>query len=553
MDRPWVAHYDPGVPAHIEYPDVSLPELLASTARRFPRRTATVFHGKKLSYGEIDARAGAFAAGLRRLGIGPGDRVALLLPNVPQYVIAFFGILRAGAVVVPTNPLYTQHELEHQLDDAGAIAIVTLDQLFDRVQAALPYTQISTVIVTGIGEALPMYLRPLLAAKQRREGVHAVRRAGIVHRFDELLTASPSEPVPLSPDQLAVLQYTGGTTGIAKGAMLSHRNLIANTMQAFYWQGASSDEATSILCATPFFHVYGMTIGMNLAVAAGAAMLLVPRWNAKEAAGIVRKYRPAMFPGVPTMYLALSALPGFSAKSFGSLRVCISGAAPLSPDIQRRFQDVSGARLVEGYGLTEASPVTHCNPIHADAREGTVGVPFPDTDAMITDPDTWEPCPPDAIGEVTVRGPQIMLGYWKRPEETADVLRDGWLHTGDLGTVDKDGYFRIVDRKKDVIIAGGYNIYPREVEDVLASHPKIEEAAVIGVPNEYRGETVKAVIVLRVGAQATAEEIVNFCRTMLAPYKVPKIVEFQLQLPKSLIGKVLRRELLANRNSDLQT
>jgi len=408
------------------------------------------------------------------------------------------------------------------------------------VQAALPYTDIRAVVVTGIGEALPRRLQPLYTIRQWREGGSGrgfVRRGGVVYRFEDLLSSRSQVKLDdVSPDGLAVLQYTGGTTGRAKGAMLTHRNLLVNAVQAHVWQGnikrdETRDEPHVILCAAPFFHVYGLTIGMNLGVVDGATMLLVPRFVAKEVARIAEKYKPQLFPGVPTMYLALAELPGFSQRQFGSLQVCISGAAPLPPEVQRKFQGVSRVRLVEGYGLTEASPVTHCNPILGEPRPGTIGVPFPDTDAIITDPMGWEPLPPGTIGELTVSGPQVMKGYWNRPEETAEVLRDGWLRTGDLATMDEDGYFRIVERKKDLIIAGGFNVYPREIEDVLYNHPKVEEAAVVSAPSAYRGET------------ATAEEIRAYCREDLAVYKIPEIVEFRSELPKSLIGKILRREL----------
>lgn len=549
MNRPWVAHYDPGVPPTLDYPPISLPELFERTARQHPERVATIFHGAKLRYRQLQEQIDAFASGLRACGLKPGDRLALMLPNVPQFIVAFYGALKAGAVVVPTNPLYTQHELEHQLADAEATAIVTVDQLFGRLQAALPYTQMRLVVVAGIRAALPRHIRPLYSLKQWRGGVRAVRRGGVVHRFEDLLVAGPTVREDIDPQGLAVLQYTGGTTGKAKGAMLTNRNLVANAVQAHHWQGSHSvgsgsfnpDEAT-VLCAAPFFHVYGLTIGLNMSVLNGATMVLVPRFSAKEVAALAKKYKPQLFPGVPTMYVALSELPNFSERQFGSLEVCLSGAAPLPPEVQRRFEDMTSVKMVEGYGLTEASPVTHCNPL-VDCRPGTVGLPFPDTDAMITDSESWEPLPPGTVGEMTVKGPQVMQGYWKQPGETAAVLRHGWLHTGDLATMDEDGYFRVVDRKKDMIIAGGYNVYPREVEDVLYSHPKVLEACVVGAPSRYRGETVRAVIVLKDGEEVTSEEIIAFCREELAAYKVPKIVEFRRSLPKSLIGKVLRREL----------
>lgn len=544
MNRPWVAHYDPGVPHSLEYPDLTLFELFDRTAERYPDRVATIFHDARLRYRELAQQIDGFAAGLRRLGIQPGDRVAVMLPNMPQFIVAFYGALKAGAIVVPTNPLYTQRELEHQLADAGATAIVALDLFFDRVQSALPATQVRTVIVTGVASALPRHLRPLYTLKQRRAGNGPIRTGGIVHRFGDVILRDAHAPAPqVTPDDLAVLQYTGGTTGLAKGAMLSHRNLVANAVQAHAWQSHSTAEGVTILCAAPFFHVYGLTIGMNLAVVEGATMLLLPRFIPKEVASVAQKHKPQLFPGVPTMYVALANLPGFSGRQFGSLRVCISGAAPLPSEVQQRFQQVSNVRLVEGYGLTEASPVTHCNPVMGECRPGTVGVPFPDTDAIITDPDTWEPVPSGSVGELTVSGPQVMQGYWNRPDETAAVLQDGWLHTGDMATMDEDGFFRIVDRKKDLIIASGYNVYPREVEDVLYSHPRIREAAVVAAPSAYRGETVKAVIVLEEGAQVTEEEIIAYCRKELAPYKVPTIVEFRSDLPRTLVGKVLRREL----------
>lgn len=544
MDRIWTRFYDPYVPHDPRIPPRSLPEVFRDTAVHRPDWPATIFHDRETRYGDLWHQIRSFAAGLRGLGIQKGERVAIELPNLPQFVVAYYGALLAGAIVVPVNPMYTQHELEFQLADAGAVAIITLDQLFPRAQAALPFTDIRLAIVTGVEEALPAHLRGPYLLKQRRDGVHRVRGGGVVHRFSDLLHTQPLETDEFpDPHEVAVLQYTGGTTGRSKGAMLTHLNLAANAEQAFLWQAVGLEERFSVLCATPFFHVYGMTIGMNFSVRAGAAMLLVPRFDPREVAHLAQKHHPWMFPGVPTMYLALSRLPNFSAKQFGSLRVCISGAAPLAPEIQRCFEEVSSCRLVEGYGLTEAAPVTHCNPVQGYRRPGTIGVPFPATDAMITDPDTWEALPPGTIGEMTVRGPQVMQGYWNRPDETEQVLRDGWLHTGDMAVSDAEGYFTIVERKKDIIIASGFNVYPREVEDVLFEHPRILEAAVIGTPNAYRGETVKAVVVLKPDMQATEEEIIAFCRKRLASFKAPTTVEFRESLPKSMIGKVLRREL----------
>ncbi|HZU12395.1 MAG TPA: long-chain fatty acid--CoA ligase [Chloroflexota bacterium] len=553
MDRPWLAHYDAGVRASLAYPDLTLPAFFDATAGRYGDRVATVFHDAKLTYRRLKGRIDRFAAGLLDAGIRPGDRVAVMLPNLPQFLVAFFGTLRAGAIVVPTNPLYTAHELEHQLSDADAAAIVTLNHFFPRVEAALPNTDVRCVVVTDVVSALPARLQPFYGLRDRRAGGRRIAAGGVVHRFGAMLRAAPlSEPIPTGPDEVAVLQYTGGTTGTSKGAMLTHRNLIANALQALEWQhGVDEDiDHPTVLCAAPFFHVYGLTIGMNLAVAEGATMLLVPRFITDDVVHVAERYQPQFFPGVPTMYIALAEKSGVSPRQLGSIRVCISGAAPLDADVQHRFSGVTGARLVEGYGLTEASPVTHCNPVGTGGRVGTVGVPFPDTEAMITDPETWEPLPVGEVGEMTVRGPQVMRGYWRRPEETAEVLRGGWLHTGDMAVMDEDGFFRIVDRKKDVIIAGGYNIYPREVEEVLLAHPKVRDAAVIGVPNAYRGETVKAVIVLKEGMEVTTEELAGWCRDELAAFKVPRVIEFRDDLPRSLIGKVLRRSLREERTGE---
>ncbi len=352
MERPWYAHYDLEVPRSIDYPDITLPQLFEHAATRYPDRVVTIFSGKKLRYRDVKRQIDSFAAGLRALGVQPGERVAIMLPNMPRFLVAFYGALRAGAVVVPTNPLYTPHELEHQLGDAGVCVVVTLDQLFPTVQMALPYTHVRAVICTGIGDALPVQQQPIYAVKRRRQGVHLVKRAGIVHRFEELLAHQERSDTPvINPDALAVLQYTGGTTGRSKGAMLSHRNLVAKAVQAYRWQADTrQDDVGGILCVAPFFHVYGMTVGMNLGVVAGAALILAPRFVPKEVAALAEKYRPAYLPGVPTMFVALSQLPGVSPRQFRSLRACMSGAAPLPADVQARFEALSGARVVEGYG-----------------------------------------------------------------------------------------------------------------------------------------------------------------------------------------------------------
>ncbi len=548
-EKPWVKFYDEGVPAHIDYPELTLPELLAASARKYPQRTATIFMGKALSYAQLDEAATRFAIALSRLGVEKGDRVALVLPNCPQFLIGYYGAMRLGAVVVPTNPMYVEREMEHQFKDAGVKAVLTLDLFYQRVRRVKEAAGIQSIVVTSIREQLPPLLSLLYPLKAKRDGtlVNVAAEDGI-YTLPELLR-SASGPAPATrpvPDDLALLQYTGGTTGVAKGAMLTHRNLVANTAQSVAWMtpGTHKNAHDIVLGALPYFHVYGMTVAMNLAVYVGGTQILLPRFVVKDVLEAIRKYRPTTFPGAPTMYIALINSPETKKYDLSSIAACISGSAPLPVEVQNKFEAMTGGKLVEGYGLTEASPVTHSNPLFGFRKYGTIGVPFPDTDARVVDLETGtEVLGPNQPGELCVRGPQVMKGYWNRPEETEKVLRDGWLYTGDIATVDEDGFFTIVDRKKDMIIASGYNIYPREIEEVLYTHPKVAEAAVVGIPDPYRGETVKAYIVPKAGANVTAEEIIAYCHEKLAAYKVPRLVEFRPELPKSMVGKVLRRLL----------
>ncbi len=556
--RPWLAHYAPSVPHTIEIPEEPLTWLLDEASRRYGANVAVEYYGTKLTYVQLEALANRFARALTRLGVGRGDRVSICLPNVPQFPIAFYGVLKAGAIAVPTNPLYTERELEHQLSDAGAKVAITLEQLYPTLAAVRHNTPVEHVILTSPADYLPPTLGALFRLKEsvdRRRGGHASvrppRAAAGFHDFKTLLGPAHDRrgyevfelPAPAAPGDVAVLQYTGGTTGIAKGAMLTHRNLLANAIQTWIWSEQSAAEPHASLCVAPFFHVYGLTVGMNTSILAGARMVLLPRFTIKDTLKAIARYQPDLFPGVPTMYLALAREAEQHKTDMRSVKVCISGSAPLPLEVQRRFEAVSPARVVEGYGLTEASPVTHCNPVFGDRRIGTIGLPLPNTDSAIINPDTGEFLPPDGHGEIVVRGPQVMAGYWNRPDETEKVLRDGWLRTGDLGYMSDNGYFTIEDRAKDLIIAGGFNIFPREVDEVLYAHPKVLEAAVVGVPDEYRGETVRAYIVVKPGEHVTAEELDAFCKERLAAYKVPKQYEFRDSLPKTLVGKVLRRTL----------
>ncbi|MCZ7572372.1 MAG: long-chain fatty acid--CoA ligase [Ardenticatenaceae bacterium] len=556
MEKPWTRFYDPGVPATLAYPAHPLHEYLSRSARKFPDHPALIFFDRTICYRELDEAATRFAAALQALGIRTGDRVSLYLPNTPQYVIAYFGILRAGGVVVPTNPQYVMRELEHQLRDSGARAIVTLSLFFDKVQAVRGQTPLEQVIVTNIKEYFPPITKVLFTLFREQKDGHRVGISGLSNTswFQDLLNhpgSSGFTPVAVSQDDLAVLGYTGGTTGTPKGAMLTHRNLVANVEQLRVWDPEAQEGAEITVGALPFFHSYGQTVVMNLAIASAGAIICIP--NPRELDGVLKvidKHKPTRFPGVPTLYTAINNSPQLSRYSLKSIRVCNSGAGALPPEVQKAFEALTGARLVEGYGLTEASPVTHSNPLRSKRKIGSIGIPFPDTEVKLVNVETGQAVGVGEEGEIVIRGPQIMKGYWNRPDETANALRelgDGggpWLFTGDIGRMDEEGYFAIVDRKKDMIKTSGFNVYPREVEDVLYEHPAVLEAAVVGVPDEHRIEAVKAYVVLRQGRSATEQEIRDFCRQRLTGYKVPRAVEFRDSLPKSMVGKILRRVLV---------
>ena len=548
MDRPWLRHYDTQVPHTLTYPDVPLFRLLEDTARTHPRNTATIFFGAKLTYEQINAQADRLATALRHMGVQKGDRVAIMLPNCPQFVISYYAILKAGAIAVPTNPLYKPREVAFQFRDAGVKTVIALNMFMPTLQEVQAETGLQNIIVTWIKEYLPPALSVLYPLKERREktAVHVDRGPGITFWADIMhAPAQAMPPVTVTADEVALFQYTGGTTGASKGAMLTHRNLVANTLQCRHWLADMRTDGTEVsLGAIPFFHVYGMTVGMSLAVLVGASMILLPRFQVKDVLKAIQKYRPSQFPGVPTMYIAIINYPELSKYNLRSIRACISGAAALPVEVAQKFEQITGGHLVEGYGLTEASPVTHCNPIYGERIVGSIGVPYPDVEAKIVDVETHADLAAGEVGELAIRGPQVMRGYWNRPDETAGVLSpDGWLYTGDIARMDAEGYFYIVDRKKDLIISSGFNIYPRDVEEVLYEHPKVQEAVVCGIPDAYRGESVKAYLVLKPGETATAEEIIAFCKERLANFKVPRQVEFRKELPKSLIGKHLRRAL----------
>ncbi|GLV47568.1 long-chain-fatty-acid--CoA ligase [Thermus sp. LT1-2-5] len=539
--HPWYAHYDPGVPKEAPRP-VLLTEALRENARRYPKKVALAFLGRSISYAALWREVEAFAKGLQEAGVRKGDRVAIMLPNSPQFVVAFFGTLLAGGVAVNTNPMYTPRELRHQLRDSGAKALVILDQLLPRYQEVKGEAPVDLLVRTGIQDYLPFPKNLLYPLMLKRQGQAPKNREGTPWRA--FLKRGKPDPVALELDDLALLQYTGGTTGVAKGAMLTHRNLSANALQVRAWIPDFREGEEVVLGAIPFFHVYGMTVAMNLALLGAAKLVLLPRPEIGPIVEAIEAHQVSLFPGVPTLYVAFNNFPGIEKRNLRSVRACISGSAPLPLEVAERFMALTGAKLVEGYGLTEASPVTHCNPLHGPRKLGSVGLPFPGVEAKVVDEEGRE-VPLGEVGELIVKGPNVMKGYWNRPEETQKALKDGWLFTGDMARMDEDGYFYIVDRKKDMIIAGGYNIYPREVEEVLYQHEAVQEAAVVGVPDPYRGETVAAFLVLKpeYRGKVTEKDIEAFCRKHLAAYKVPRILEFRESLPKSSVGKILKREL----------
>jgi long-chain acyl-CoA synthetase len=553
--RPWLDRYPPDVPVSLEpYPATSLFSLLQNAAGGFGRRTAIAFFGRHISYQHLLAEVERFSAVLAGLGVRKGDRVGLLLPNCPEYVIAFYACQRIGAIVVGCNPLSTERELEHQLKDARVSMMIVLDQVYAKFGKVRGTVGVREVIGVKLNRYMGFPFNVLAPLKFRREAKkeghwpfipsgHSVRWwSDLMRRTGPVPPVAQVEPAT----DVAAFLYTGGTTGLSKGAMLSHRNLVANAMQASAWLSVVHPGEGGLVVALPFFHSFG-TLAMNFGVSKAAKLVLVPRFDLKMVLQAIAKEKPTLFPGVPRMFLAMSESPLLGRYDLKSLQACISGAAPLPLSVAKRFEERAGTgRVVEGYGLTECSPVTHANPLVGERKEGFIGMPLPDTDVKLVhldEPDTI--VPRGERGEMCVKGPQVMLGYWNKPEATALMIRDGWLHTGDVAIMDDDGYFRIVDRIKDMILVSGFNVYPTEIEEALYRHPKISKVAVVGLPDPVTGEHAKAYIVLKEGEAATAAEIVAWCRDEggLSGYRVPKDIEFRDSLPETLIGKVLRRVL----------
>ncbi len=557
-DRPWIAHYDKGVPASIEYPKAPLFYFLEESARKYPERACTIFNGAVITYKEMNAITDHLAAALVDMGVKRGDRVGMFMPNTPQFVMAYYGILKAGGVVVATNPLYTAPEIEHQASDAGIEIMFVMTNFYKTIKTAQPGTKIKKLIVTNLKETLPPLLSVLFTLAKEKKGGFRIEGGlaeGDVWMKDVLAkyANAPRPALQIEPDDTALFQYSGGTTGVSKGAVAMHRNVVANTLQIKNWMTGIEEGKEVVLMAIPLFHVYGMVAGMNFAMASGASMVMIPNpRDLKDVLKNISKYRPTIFPGVPAMYNGINNHPDVKAGKYdlSSIKACISGSAPLLRETKEQFEKLTGGKVFEGYGLSEAPTATHCNPLNGVNKTGSIGMPLPDVDVKIISLDDGEmEMGQGEIGEIIVHGPQVMKGYHNMPTETTNTLRkmkDGrtWLFTGDIAQMDEDGYFYIVDRKKELIKPGGYQVWPREVEEVLAAHPKIMDVGVAGIPDPYRGETVKAWIVMKPGEKVTEEELKAFCKERLAAYKVPTHYEFRDELPKTTVGKILRRELV---------
>jgi len=545
--RPWFKHYDSQVPLHLTYPHIPLYCLLDETAAKQPASPCTNFFGRRLTYQQIKELSDRFAASIRSLGIRKGDRAVLLLPNSPQFLVAYYGLLKAGAVIVPLNPLSAERELEFYLTDSGAEVVITIPLFLNKVASLRGKTPLKHIVYSRLADFLPFPLN-LAQGFQERRLMRKLDGSALVD-FKELLKQALQpdwHPEPVQPDEMAVLIYSGGTTGVAKGIMLSHFNLVANAHQIIAW-GHLTDEQ-GVLAVLPLFHGFGMSVTMNAAVLAGGEIFLVPRFKAKEVAKAIQKYKPSFFIGVPTMFVQLSNLPDIHRYDFSSLRGTFVGAAPLTKAIKDDFEKKTGGRMIEGYGLTEAVTAIMANPYQGMHRVGSIGIPFPDVDVKIASLDDGHDLASGELGEIVLRSPTVMFGYYKNAEETQKTIVDGWLYTGDIGYLDEDGYFYITDRKKDLIIVGGFNVFPREIDELIYQHPKVKEGITIGIPDPRKGERIKVYIILKDGETATSEEFIAYFKDRLTPYKVPSEVEFRTELPKSMIGKILRRALREEEN-----
>lgn len=546
-ERPWLAYYDEAVPPTISIPSMPIYKFLRSAAKRFPLKTAVIFEGARLSYHRLNRESSRFANMLRALGVQKGDKVLILLPNLPQTVIAYYGALKMGAVVVFTTPLSDPEELARQVREANATVLITLTRLGQVARQVKASTRLKHIIFTNVKDYLPEPKRLFfMLTREIKEGhkLNFELEPGMVLMSAELYKHSTHAPEPgVTPDDLALIQFTSGTTAQPKGVMLSHRNLIANTLQTRHWLPSAQEGRETFLSVLPFSHVYGMTTAMNVPIALAATMVIMPTFNTEQVLNAIKTYKPTLFPGVPTMFMAINNYPKVRRFGISSIKACISGSAPLPVEVQEAFEKLTKGRLVEGYGLTEATTVTHANPIGGRRRVGTIGLPVPNTEAKIVDMASGVDLPAGQVGELAVRGPQVMMGYW--PDASREYITpDGWLLTGDMARMDEDGYVEIVARKREMILAGDYQVYPRDVEEVLYENPKVQEVAVVGVPPGASGQKVKAFIVPREGAKLDGEELIAFCKRRLEEYAVPWEIEFRNELPKNFVGKVVRRLLV---------
>lgn len=555
--RPWLGQYPSKIPAHVPIPSGTLQAVIGESMRNLPDHTALIYYGRRWTYRQLDQESARFAASLRREGVRPGDRVALYLPNCPAYPIAFLGVLRAGAIVVQVSALYFGEDLTAVLKDSQPKAIVTLEILYPNLERIRGAFFAPVVYVARLREFYPARTRPFVNMVLRRQGRDTrvphgpeIRAWGKVVRTPGTIDDHLCDPATT----VAVFQYTGGTTGSAKAAMLTHRNLLANITQLNTWNTLRDSGHETILASIPFFHIYGLTVALLIGLVDGDAVLIQTRPDIPEALKLIDRYHPTQLPGVPALYLALNRFPDIGKFHLHSIKFCMSGSAPLPVEVMRRFEELTGARLIEGYGLSEASPATHANPVEGARRAGSIGLPLPDTDQRVVDLETGKSdVAPGEVGELCVRGPQVMVGYFHNAADTSAALVDGWLHTGDLARIDLDGWAYVVDRKKDMINVGGFKVYPREVEEILFQHAAVADVAVVGVPDAEHGEVVRAYVVLKPGASATAPELIDFVRERLAHYKAPRSIEFRSELPRSGIQKVLRRVLHAEAIAETTT
>lgn len=538
----WARRYDPGVPFHLDYPRAPLYELQDQAAARAPEAACCRFFGRRFTFRQVKEASDRLAASLRAQGLQPGERVALLLPNSPQFILAYYGLLKAGAVIVPLNPLYTEKELAFHFTDSGAATVITIPLFIDKVAPLVGSTPLRRVVYARLADYLPF---PLNLAQGIQEGrlLRAARGAAFVDLKTLLASPLPDDyrPTPVDPDSMALLIYSGGTTGVAKGIMLSHFACVANAHQIAAW--GQLDASQRVLAVLPLFHGFGMSVTMNAPMLVGGETVLLPRFKARDVVKAIQKEKPTFFIGVPTMFVAFSNLPDIARYDLSSLKGIFVGAAPLTQAIKADFEAKTGARMIEGYGLTEAVTAIMANPYRGQHKIGSIGIPFPDVDMRIVSLDDGRDLPPGELGEIVLTSPTLMLGYYNQPEETAKTLVDGWLYTGDIGRMDEDGYFYITDRKKELIIVGGFNVFPREIDELIYQHPKVKEGIAVGVPDAYKGERIKVFLVLKDGEAATEAEMLSYFREHLTGYKVPSEVEFRTELPKSMIGKILRRQL----------